>query len=70
MTMRSFCDSCDRDISDDDNTVCVRLEASMRAVAQGRFPLKGKELDYCITCAKRLLPEIWKCLEVQTENEK
>lgn len=64
--MRSFCDACDRDISNDDNAVYVRLEANLLAVTQGRHPLHGKQLDYCITCAKRLLPEIWKCLETQT----
>jgi hypothetical protein len=66
MTMRSFCDNCDRDISDDDNTVHVRIEANMRTLTQGRHPLQGRQLDYCLTCAKQLLPEIWKCLETQT----
>jgi hypothetical protein len=66
MTMRIFCNSCDRDLSDDDNTVHVRIEANMLALTQGRHPLQGKDLDYCITCAKRLLAtEVWKCLELQ-----
>jgi hypothetical protein len=68
MTMRSFCDNCDRDISDDDNTVSVYLEANLRVREHGQHPLHGKRLDYCITCAKQLLPEIWKCLETATET--
>jgi len=60
MTTRSFCNGCDRDISDDDNTVCVCLEAGMRAMMQGRHPLPSKRLDYCLTCAKQLLTaEAW-----------
>jgi hypothetical protein len=63
MAMRVFCDNCDRDISDDDNTVVIRLDANMLAVRDGRDPLHAKHLDYCITCAKLLLPDVWSKLE-------
>jgi hypothetical protein len=63
MAMRVFCDSCDRDISDDDNTVVIRLDANMLALRDGRRPLHAKQVDYCITCAKLLMPDVWSKLE-------
>ena len=60
MTTRSFCNGCDRDISNDDNMLCICLEASINAMMQGKTPLPGKRLDYCLTCAKQLLTaDVW-----------
>lgn len=67
MTRRLFCDNCDRDISNDDNTVQIRLESNLAAMLERRKPLKSHQIDYCIECAKLRMPEVWHKLAAEEE---
>jgi hypothetical protein len=64
LTMRIYCDNCDRDISDDGNRVHVRLESNLAGFLEprGHRPLIGKDLDYCVECAKLHLAPAWELL--------
>jgi hypothetical protein len=68
--MRTYCDSCDRDITDDANHVHVRLESNLNAYLTGRRPLTPKGIECCVECAKLQLAPVWDKLVAEKKNEK
>jgi hypothetical protein len=51
MTLRFFCDRCDRDISDEDRF-------SVRVDTHHNSKLKAIAAEYCVRCAEIVMPEI------------
>jgi hypothetical protein len=73
MTVRRYCDNCDRDLSGDLNYVEVRLEINLVVQIEaildtaGTKPLAGNMLEFCVECAKLRMAEVWNKLTARHE---
>jgi hypothetical protein len=75
MSVRRYCDNCDRDLSDDPNYVDVRLEVNLVVHIEmildtaGTKPLRGNMLEFCVECAKLRMAEVWNKLAIEQKSK-
>ena len=63
MTMKYFCEKCDRDITDEDR-VEIRLQINVQRILEAHIergakasnPSQPRDWDLCLDCARSLLP--------------